>query len=56
MSEILLGIGGGIAAYKSCDLLRQGDQRELPKLPYQRNLNLKVLEQLLLDGRDLAIA
>jgi len=23
MSEILLGVGGGIAAYKSCDLLRR---------------------------------
>ena len=23
MSEVLLGVGGGIAAYKSCDLLRR---------------------------------
>lgn len=27
MSEILLGVGGGIAAYKSCDLLRRLQER-----------------------------
>ena len=41
MSEILLGVGGGIAAYKSCDLLRrlQDQGFEVTVIPTPASLN-----------------
>ena len=41
MSEILLGIGGGIAAYKSCDLLRrlQDQGHSITVIPTPSSLN-----------------
>lgn len=39
--EILLGVGGGIAAYKSCDLLRrlQDFENQVSVLPTEKSLN-----------------
>ena len=41
MSEILLGVGGGIAAYKSCDLLRRLQDKgfEVTVVPTPASLN-----------------
>lgn len=39
--EVLLGVGGGIAAYKSCDLLRrlQDFGNQVSVIPTQNSLN-----------------
>ena len=41
ISKVILGVGGGIAAYKSCDLLRRLQERnyEVTVVPTPSSLN-----------------